>query len=72
MLSLGIFDKDFAKAMAGAGGEHGYPPPDLFIAETPLGLYQGVTDQVAMSRTPGAYRTVLVPRGSSRPEWLRS
>jgi hypothetical protein len=23
-----------------------------------------------MPRTPGAYRTVLVPRGSSKPEWL--
>ena len=25
-----------------------------------------------MSRTPGAFRTVLVPRGSSKPEWLPS
>ena len=23
-----------------------------------------------MPRTPGAYRTVLVPRGSTKPEWL--
>ena len=44
--------------------------PDLFTAETPLGTYQGLTDQVVMSRTPGAFRTVLVPRGSSKPEWL--
>ena len=29
-----------------------------------------VTDQVVLSRTPGAFRTVLVPRGSSKPEWL--
>ena len=43
---------------------------DLFTAETPLGTYQGMTDQIVLSRTPGAYRTVLVPRGSSKPEWL--
>jgi len=47
-----------------------YVPPDLFTAETPLGLYQGMTEQVVMSKTPGSFRTVLVPRGSSRPEWL--
>ncbi|MEU9924291.1 hypothetical protein AB0H51_23875 [Streptomyces griseoluteus] len=27
-------------------------------------------DQVRMSDTPGAYRQVLVRRGSQRPEWL--
>ena len=42
----------------------------LFTAETPLGLYQGMTEQVVMSKTPGSFRTVLVPRGSSRPEWI--
>jgi hypothetical protein len=29
-----------------------------------------MTDQIVMSRTPGAFRTVLVPRGSSKAEWL--
>jgi hypothetical protein len=43
--------------------------PDLLIAETPLGTYQRLTDQVVMSRTQGAFRTVLVTRGSSKPEW---
>lgn len=70
MLSLGIFDKKYAKATAGASDEHMLIAPDLFSAETPLGTYQGMTDQIVMSRTPGAYRTVLVPRGSSKPEWL--
>jgi hypothetical protein len=69
-LSLGIFDKAYAKATAGSTDEHKYIAPDLFTAETPLGTYQGMTDQVVLSRTPGAYRTVLVPRGSSKPEWL--
>ena len=70
LLSLGIFDKAYAKATADSTDEHKYMAPDLFTAETPLGTYQGMTDQIVLSRTPGAYRTVLVPRGSSKPEWL--
>jgi len=70
LLSLGIFDRAYAKAAAGSTDEHTYIAPDLFTAETPLGTYQGMTDQVVMSRTPGAFRTVLVPRGSSKAEWL--
>jgi len=69
-LSLGIFDKAYAKATAGSTDEHKYIAPDLFTAETPLGTYQGMTDQIVLSRTPGAFRTVLAPRGSSKPEWL--
>src|SRR6202007_2079530 len=60
-LSLGIFDKAYAKATAGSTDEHTYSTPDLFTAETPLGTYQGMTDQIVLSRTPGAFRTVLVP-----------
>ena len=70
LLSLGIFDKAYAKATAGSTDEHTYSAPDVFTAETPLGSYQGMTDQIVMSRTPGSFRTVLVPRGSSKPEWL--
>jgi crotonobetainyl-CoA:carnitine CoA-transferase CaiB-like acyl-CoA transferase len=70
LLSLGIFDKAYAQATAGSSDEHAYIAPDLFTAETPLGTYQGLTDQVVMSRTPGFFRTVLVPRGSNKPEWL--
>jgi crotonobetainyl-CoA:carnitine CoA-transferase CaiB-like acyl-CoA transferase len=70
LMSLGIFDKDYARATAGSSDEHAYVTPDLFTAETPLGTYQGMTDQVALSRTPGSFKTVLVPQGSSKPEWL--
>jgi crotonobetainyl-CoA:carnitine CoA-transferase CaiB-like acyl-CoA transferase len=70
LMSLGIFDKDYAKATAGSSDEHANIAPDLFTAETPLGSYQGMTDQVVLSKTPGSFRTVLVPRGSSKPEWL--
>ncbi len=69
-LALGIFDKRYARETAGSKDEHSLVAPDLFTAETPLGTYQGMTDQAVLSRTPGAYQTVLVPRGSSRPEWL--
>jgi crotonobetainyl-CoA:carnitine CoA-transferase CaiB-like acyl-CoA transferase len=70
LFSLGIFDKDYARATAGSSGEHTNVAPDLFTAETPLGTYQGMTDQVVLSKTPGSFTTVLVPRGSSKPEWL--
>jgi len=70
IISLGVFEKNFARSIAGSGGDHAYLDPDTFTAETPLGLYQGVTDQVRMSATPGDFRTILVPRGSGRPEWL--
>jgi crotonobetainyl-CoA:carnitine CoA-transferase CaiB-like acyl-CoA transferase len=69
-LALGIFDKSYARETAGSSDEHVYIAPDLFTAETPLGTYQGITEQVVMSRTPGSFQTVLVPRGSSKPEWL--
>jgi len=36
----------------------------------PFGTYKGITEQVIMSRTPGSFRSVLVPQGSSKPEWL--
>ncbi|MDL2400286.1 CoA transferase [Rhizobium mayense] len=70
LMSLGIFDKEYARATAGSSDEHADIAPDLFTAETPLGTYQGMTDQVVFSRTPGSFKTVLVPRGSSKPEWL--
>jgi hypothetical protein len=70
LFSLGLFEKKYANATAGSSDEHTYVAPDLFTAETPLGLYQGFGEQVVMSKTPGSFRTVLVPRGSSKPEWL--
>ena len=69
ILAMGVFDKDYATETAGRGDEHAYLDPETFTADTPLGHYQGVTDQVRMSETPGRYGTVLVPRGSGRPEW---
>jgi crotonobetainyl-CoA:carnitine CoA-transferase CaiB-like acyl-CoA transferase len=69
-LSLGIFDKSYAQTAAGASEESTNVAPDLFTAETPLGTYQGLDEQVYLSKSPGSYRTVIVPRGSNKPEWL--
>jgi crotonobetainyl-CoA:carnitine CoA-transferase CaiB-like acyl-CoA transferase len=70
ILSMGIFDLEYATETAGTGPRHSYLDPDVFTADTPLGRYQGVTEQVSMSVTPGQYQVVLVPRGSCPPEWL--
>ena len=69
-LSLGIFDKAYAQETAGLSEERKNVAPDLFTAETPLGTYQGLDEQAYLSKSPGSYRTVLVPRGSNKPEWL--
>ena len=70
LYSLGVFDKRYAHATAGDRGPRAYLDPEVFAADTPCGRYQGVTDQVRMSATPGDYGTVLVPRGSSTAAWL--
>lgn len=68
LMSMGIFDKDFVKAVHGKG-IHEEKDPELFYARTPLGYYQGYTDQVKMSVLKEEYDPVLVPRGSSAPVW---
>ncbi|WP_354700124.1 Formyl-CoA:oxalate CoA-transferase [Paraconexibacter sp. AEG42_29] len=72
ILQLGIFDRGYVAqtAGAGAGEQHEYRAPELMHSDGPLGRYQGVTDQVRMSATPGAYRFGLLPMGAARPEWL--
>ncbi|MFC8125758.1 CoA transferase [Streptomyces sp. NPDC057302] len=73
ILSLGVFDRTYAQATAlnpDPHSPHAYLDPDTFTADTPCGHYQGVTDQVHMSQTPGSFRDILIPRGSSTPAWL--
>lgn len=71
LMSLGILDKDFAAATAGSTPRHSAVPPELFSAQTPLGTYQGMTDQVEFSDLPqGFTTTVLQPMGADRAEWL--
>jgi crotonobetainyl-CoA:carnitine CoA-transferase CaiB-like acyl-CoA transferase len=69
MYTLGLFDKEYARSKAGSSDEHQFLNPELFTAETPMGFYQGVTEQVDMSKTQGNYKHVLVPRGSSKAQW---
>lgn len=61
--TLGVFDREYARAVAGSGGEHELLDPQLFTSLTPLGIYQGVTENVTLSRTPHHYLSVLSPRG---------
>ncbi|MGI4876570.1 MAG: CoA transferase [Janthinobacterium lividum] len=70
LMSLGIFDKTYARMTAGSTDEHIYVAPDQFTAVTPVGIYTGVTEQVVMSETPGRYRFVLEPKGAAQPQWL--
>jgi hypothetical protein len=70
LISLGLFDKEWAYRTVGSCYQHAYLDPETFAATTSLGEYQGVTEQVTMSLTPGRYDPVLVPRGASRAEWL--
>lgn len=69
-MSLGLFDPRYAEAAARSGGEHELIDPQLFTSLTPLGIYQGVTENVTLSRTPHHYMNVLSPRGADQPAWL--
>lgn len=69
-LSLGCFDPDFAREAPGSSESHTLIAPQLFTSMTPLGLYQGVTENVLMSRTPYHYTNVLSARGADQPIWL--
>jgi hypothetical protein len=65
LLSLGIFDKEYAAATAGSSDEHTYVAADLFTAETPLGTYQRydrpgghVANERVIPNGPGAARFI--------------
>lgn len=70
IMSLGLFEQDYARRTAGTAGEHTLIDPQLFTSLTPLGIYQGVTENVTLSRTPHHYMNVLSPRGADQPVWL--
>src|ERR1700720_3450479 len=54
LLSLGIFDRAYAQTAAGSTEERANVAPDVFTAETPLGTYQGLDEQVYLSKSPGS------------------
>ena len=43
-ISLGLFDPAYIQRAVGSGGEHELLDPQLFTSLTPLGIYQGVTE----------------------------
>jgi hypothetical protein len=56
-------------AASGSGPQHTLVEPDLFTAQTPLGRYQGMTDQMEFSSLRQGFRTVLNPMGADEPAW---
>lgn len=70
ILSLGLFDRDYVSSAVGTGGQHELIDPQLFTSLTPLGIYQGVTENVTLSRTPHHYANVLSPQGADQAAWL--
>jgi crotonobetainyl-CoA:carnitine CoA-transferase CaiB-like acyl-CoA transferase len=69
MLSLGVFDREYLRATVGSTPQHTLVDPELFTAQTPLGTYQGMTDQVEFSSLRQGFQTVLQPMGADEPAW---
>jgi hypothetical protein len=65
--SLGLVDP----ALAGRSEEHTLLEPLAYDAPSPLGDIHMLAPPVRFSRTPPSWPDpILVPRGSSRAEWL--
>jgi crotonobetainyl-CoA:carnitine CoA-transferase CaiB-like acyl-CoA transferase len=69
LISLGVFDREYVRATAGWTPQHTLIDPELFTAQTPLGTYQGMTDQMEFSSLRQGFRTVLSPMGADEPAW---
>lgn len=65
LAGVGLSAADAGGAVTSEGADPVVPSP----ASTPMGRYQGVTDQVAMSATPGHYDPVLDARGAADLAW---
>jgi len=66
--TLGLLDKN---AIDFDGAPHHLMAPDLMTEQTPLGELRRLAPALGYSKTPSAWATpLLVPRGSSRAEWL--
>lgn len=67
--SLGLFSKS-ELSRAGSDTEHRVVDPEVIVRPTPMGRFQRIGSQVAMSETPGFWDDpILMPRGSSPAEW---
>jgi crotonobetainyl-CoA:carnitine CoA-transferase CaiB-like acyl-CoA transferase len=64
--SLGLVEA----ALAGSDADHSPRQPEPYDAASPLGQIHMVAPPVTFSHTPPSwFDPILVPRGSSRPEW---
>ena len=64
--SLGLVDPE----RAGCDEEHRLGAPEPYAAPSPLGDVHMLAPPVRFSQTPARWpEPILVPRGSSRPEW---
>jgi crotonobetainyl-CoA:carnitine CoA-transferase CaiB-like acyl-CoA transferase len=67
--SLGLVDP----VLAGSSEEHSLREPEPYDAPSPLGDVHMLAPPVRFSHTPPRWPDpLLVPRGSSRPQWLES
>ncbi|WP_238016107.1 CoA transferase [Dactylosporangium sp. AC04546] len=70
-MSLGLNDKAELLDLDALGPEHKIQQPNLVTRTTPFGEFTRLGSQVEMSKTPEFWADpILVPIGSSRPEWL--
>jgi crotonobetainyl-CoA:carnitine CoA-transferase CaiB-like acyl-CoA transferase len=70
-MSTGLNDKAQLDAIDRLGPEHQIQRPNLVTRMTPYGEFTRLGSQVEMSQTPESWPDpILVPMGSSRPEWL--
>ncbi len=70
-MSLGLNDKAQLLAIDELGPEHRIQRPNLVTRMTPFGEFTRLDSQVELSKTPEFWTDpILVPVGSSRPEWL--
>jgi crotonobetainyl-CoA:carnitine CoA-transferase CaiB-like acyl-CoA transferase len=64
--TLGLVDP----ARAGCDDQHSIREPSAYDTDSPMGRVHMLAPPVAFSRTPARWTDpILVPRGSSRPEW---
>jgi crotonobetainyl-CoA:carnitine CoA-transferase CaiB-like acyl-CoA transferase len=69
-MSLGLNDKADLAAIDTLGPDHQIQRPNVVTRMTPFGEFTRLGSQVEMSGTPESWADpILVPMGSSRPEW---
>lgn len=70
-MSLGLNPKAQLLDIDELGPEHQIQRPNLVTSMTQCGEFTRLGSQVEMSRTPESWtNAILVPMGSSWPEWL--